>query len=105
MANYFVYNKRTEKGDRSLINHMYNLSWLFPGFMFERDGLKDSLKEPGVDEPLSLTIKNTDGNRLVAAIPEDDPFKVMLFDESAFRFITEMVEGLFSMQRVLIEIQ
>lgn len=105
MARFVVYYKYTEKGDRSLIDHIYGLSGIFPRFTIERDGLKNSLKESGINETLSLTIKNVERDHLVAAIPEAEPFTIMLFDESSIRFIEEMIAGLLSTKVVLIEIQ
>ncbi len=104
MAKFVTYKSDDDKSDRSLIEHIFGLAWLFPGYVIQKDGFKDSIRVPETDRPLSLTVRTKDG-KLIAAIPEDQPFQILLWDESAYRFIAEMVEGLLSNRVVLIEIQ
>ncbi|QQG41672.1 MAG: hypothetical protein HYV90_05990 [Candidatus Woesebacteria bacterium] len=104
MAKFVTYKPDDDKSDRSLIEHIFGLTWLFPGYEIQKDGFRDSIRVAETDRPLSLTIKTKEG-KLIAAIPEDQPFKILLFDTSAHRFIVDMVEGLLSNRVVFIEIQ
>jgi hypothetical protein len=82
MAKYVVIREERVPNDRSFIEYVYKNRLLFPAWVVQADDLKTSLKVWMLDTPFSLIISrpDPDGAKLIAAIPEGQPFTIEIYD-------------------------
>ncbi|KKQ91574.1 MAG: hypothetical protein UU16_C0051G0005 [Candidatus Woesebacteria bacterium GW2011_GWA2_40_7] len=104
MAKTVVLPAKKETEDRNLVEFLFvtifgNTSW-----RVLKDSLKSSLRIPGVHCPFSLVVITT-SEKLVAAIPEDDLYKIMLFDPRALPIFVRILEHFESDKTIVIETQ
>ena len=113
MANVITYSVNKDKEDRSLVEYLYGKQGKIGDWIMVKSNGTVPVIIPEVSSWLLLVISSKDdieasGDiKRIAAIPMDDPFKIMLFDgsEDTYTTIWAWVNDFKSDKRVIIEIQ
>lgn len=81
----------TDPSDGSLIDFLWEERLKYPGWLFEQYFHQNMLAVPGTEGEFLLTITRVSDQKVIAAIPADDPLKVISFDEWSKRDITQLL--------------
>ena len=105
MTRIVTYRVAKFQADRSLIDFLYGQRAEHPKWIVEKDDLESSLKVKGHSTPFSLVIKSADETKLIAAIPESDPFTVDLYDVSAYESLCATLDEFDFEKTVIVRIK